>query len=59
MTDFGGSDELREPAYIRRSRFIKGLEHPDLIGYLQSEAQSGRLVVLDDDVFMERFPDAE
>lgn len=51
------SNGLTEPEYVRESRFIKGLQNPALIGWLQLEHQSGRLVVLEDEEYLKRFPD--
>lgn len=42
--------------YIRRSRFVKGLEYPELAPTLQAGLQSGEIVVLDDEEYLRRFP---
>lgn len=47
-----------EVEYVRRSRFEAGLNHPDLIGYLQAELQAGRIVVLEDADYLKQFPEA-
>lgn len=49
----------KEPEYVRRSRFERGLQEPSLIGQLQAMLQSGAIVVLEDDEFLARFPEAD
>lgn len=51
--------ETKSPEYVRRSRFERGLQEPSLIGYLQAELQAGRIVVLEDDEYLKRFPEAK
>ena len=49
-------DTVTQVQYVRRSRFVAGLQRPELVAMLQSGLQSGALVVLEDDDYLSKFP---